>query len=111
MIMSIAFGVFGIGLIIFGIKILLTGTLTKSEEAKIASYSKKGARAYKLINVVMYIVTGLFLIGDAIVDFLEYQKILNDGFWIKAILFGAIIIMVLVYFIVASKCKKMTDDE
>ena len=33
MIMSIAFGVFGIGLIIFGIKILLTGTLTKGEEA------------------------------------------------------------------------------
>ena len=43
MIMSIAFGVLGIGLIIFGIKILLTGSLTKSEEAKIASYSKKGA--------------------------------------------------------------------
>ena len=52
MIMSIVFGVLGVGLIIFGIKILLTGTLTKSEEAKIASYSKKGARTYKLINVV-----------------------------------------------------------
>ena len=64
MVMSIVFGVLGIGLIIFGIKILLTGTLTKSEEAKIASYSKKGARTYKLINVVMYIVTGLFLIGE-----------------------------------------------
>lgn len=111
MIMSIGFGIFGVGLIIFGIKILLTGTLTKSEEAKIASYSKKGARTYKLINVVMYIVAGLFLIGEAIVDFLEFQKILNDIFWIKAIMFGAIIIMVVVYFIVASKCKKMTDDE
>ena len=109
--MSIGFGILGVGLIIFGIKILLTGTLTKSEEAKIASYSKKGARTYKLINVVMYIVAGLFLIGEAIVDFLEFQKILNDIFWIKAILFGAIIIMVVVYFIVASKCKKMTDDE
>ena len=52
MIMSIAFGVLGIGLIIFGIKILLTGSLTKSEEAKIASYSKKGARTYKLLNVI-----------------------------------------------------------
>ena len=109
--MSIGFGLLGVGLIIFGIKILLTGTLTKSEEAKIASYSKKGARTYKLINVVMYIVAGLFLIGEAIIDFLEFQKILNDIFWIKAILFGAIIIMVVVYFIVASKCKKMTDDE
>ena len=48
MVMSILFGVLGIGLIIFGIKILLTGSLTKSEEAKIASYSKKGARTYKL---------------------------------------------------------------
>ena len=114
MIMSIVFGVLGVGLIIFGIKILLTGTLTKSEEAKIASYSKKGARAYKLINVVMYIVSGLFglfLIGECIVDFLEFQKILNDVFWIKAILFGAIILMVIIYFIVASKCKKMTDNE
>ena len=111
MIMSIAFGVFGVVLIILGIRILLTGKLTKGEEAKIASYSKKGARTYKLINVVMYIVAGLFLIGECIVDFLEFQKILNDVFWIKAILFGAIILMVIVYFIVASKCKKMTDNE
>ena len=111
MIMSIAFGVFGVGLIIFGIKILLTGSLTKGEEAKIASYSKKGARTYKLINVVMYIVTGLFLIGECIIDFLEFQKVLDDTLWIKLILFGIIIFMVIVYFVVASKCKKMTDDE
>ena len=111
MAMSIVFGLLGVGLIIYGMKILLTGTLTKGEEMKIASYSKKGARTYKLINVVMYIVTGLFLIGECIADFLEFQKILNDVFWIKVILFGAIILMVIVYFIVASKCKKMTDDE
>ena len=111
MIMSIVFGVLGVGLIIFGIKILLTGALTKSEEAKIASYSKKGARTYKLINVVMYIVVGLFLIGECIIDFLEFQKVLDDTLWIKLILFGVIILMVVVYFIVASKCKKMTDDE
>ena len=111
MIMSIAFGVLGIGLIIFVIKSLLTGKLTKGEEAKIASYSKKGARTYKLINVVLNIVVGLFLIGECIVDFLEFQKILNDSFLIKMIMFGVIIIMVVVYFIVASKCKKMTDDE
>ena len=111
MIMSIAFGVFGVGLIIFGIKILLTGRLTKGEEAKIASYSKKGARTYKLINVVMYVVVGLFLIGQSIVDFLKYQKVIDDNFWIKLIMFGFIVIMVAVYFIVAAKCKKMTDDE
>ena len=109
--MSILFGVLGIGLIIFGIKILLTGTLTKGEEAKIASYSKKGARTYKLINVLMYIVVGLFLIGECIVDFLEFQKVLDDAFGIKAIMFGVIIIIVIIYFVVASKCKKMTDDE
>ena len=111
MIMSIGFGILGVGLIILGIKILLTGKLTKGEEAKIASYSKKGARTYKLINVVLNIVVGLFLIGEAIVDFLVFQKVLDDSFWIKAIMFGVIIIMIVVYFIVASKCKKMTDDE
>ena len=111
MIMSIAFGVFGIVLIILGIKILLTGKLTKGEEAKIASYSKKGARTYKLINVVLNIVVGLFLIGECIVDFLEFQKVLDDAFGIKAIMFGVIIFMVIMYFVVASKCKKMTDDE
>lgn len=111
MIMSVAFGILGVGMIILGIRILLTGTLTKSEEAKIASYSKKGARTYKLINAVMNIVAGLFLIGECIVSFLEYQKILNDSFWLKAIMIGAIIIVVIIYFIVASKCKKMTDDE
>ena len=111
MVMSIAFGVLGIVLIIFGIRILLTGRLTKGEEAKIASYSKKGARTYKLINVVMYVVVGLFLIGQSIVDLLKYQKVIDDNFWIKLIMFGFIVIMVVVYFIVASKCKKMTDDE
>ena len=111
MIMSIAFGVFGIVLIILGIKILLTGKLTKGEEAKIASYSKKGARTYKLINVVLNIVVGLFLIGECIVDFLEFQKVLDDTFCFNSILYGVIILMVVVYFIVASKCKKMTDDE
>ena len=111
MIMSIAFGVLGIVLIIFGIRILLTGRLTKGEEAKIASYSKKGARTYKLINVVMYVVVGLFLIGQSIVDLLKYQKVIDDNFWIKLIMFGFIVIMVVVYFIVATKCKKMTDDE
>ena len=111
MIMSIAFGVFGIVLIILGIKILLTGKLTKGEEAKIASYSKKGARTYKLINVVLNIVVGLFLIGECIVDFLEFQRVLDDAFGIKAIMFGVIIIIVIIYFVVASKCKKMTDDE
>ena len=109
--MSIAFGVLGVGLIILGIRILLTGKLTKGEEAKIASYSKKGARTYKLINVVLNIVVGLFLIGECIIDFLEFQKVLDDPFWIKAILFGVIILIVVIYFIVASKCKKMTDDE
>jgi len=111
MIMSIAFGILGVGLIILGIKILLTGKLTKGEEAKIASYSKKGARTYKLINVVLNIVVGLFLIGECIIDLLEFQKVLDDSFWIKAILFGVIILMVIIYFVVAIKCKNMTDDE
>ena len=111
MIMSIAFGVLGVGLIILGIKILLTGKLTKGEEAKIASYSKKGARTYKLLNVVLNIVVGLFLIGDCIIDILEFQKVLDDTLWIKAILFGVIILIIVVYFIVASKCKNMTDNE
>lgn len=111
MAMSIVFGALGVGLIILGIKILLTGKLSKGEEAKIASYSKKGARTYKLMNVVLNIVVGLFLIGESIVDYLVNQKILNDVFWFKAIMFGVIIIMIIIYFVVASKCKKMTDDE
>lgn len=111
MIMSIVFGALGVGLIILGIKILLTGKLSKGEEAKIASYSKKGARTYKLMNVVLNIVVGLFLIGESILDYLASQKILDDVFWIKAIMFGVIIIMIIIYFVVASKCKKMTDDE
>lgn len=111
MYISIVFGILGVGLIILGIKILLTGKLSKGEEAKIASYSKKGARTYKLLNVAMNIVVGLFLIGESIVDILKYQNILNDTFLIKAIIIGAVIIMVIIYFVVASKCKKMTDDE
>ena len=51
------------------------------------------------------------MIGECILDFLEFQKVLDDTLWIKLILFGVIIFMVIMYFVVASKCKKMTDDE
>ena len=45
---------------------------------------------------------------------LEYDdvvKVIEDNFPIKIVLFAIILIMVVIYFVVASKCKNMTDDE
>lgn len=111
MILSILFAVLGLVMIFFGARILFTGKLGKGEEAKIANYSNKGAKVYKLMNVLLYFVVGLFLIGECILDVLQMQKVIEDNFPIKIVLFAIILVMVVVYFVVASKCKNMTDDE
>lgn len=110
MIFSLVFAALGVFCIFYGLRILLTGKLSKSEEAKISSYSNKGARAYKLINAVISIVIGLCIFVESIIQILEVQKMLADTFIFKAVIWGVIIAMIIVYFVVAVRCKKMTDE-
>lgn len=111
MIISIVFIILGAYCIFSGIKILLTGRLSKNEEAKISNYSNKGARTYKLMNVLISIVAGLGIIAQSVLEILESQKILGETMMYRMIIWGVIIVIIVIYFIVISKCKKMTDDE
>ena len=107
MIFPIAFAALGIYSIVMGVRIIVTGKLTASEEAKIKDYSEKGAKTFKLLNVAVNIITGVLIIGIAIVRFLENQGIIPSSSIPNAILIGALIVLLIVYFVVRNKCKNM----
>ena len=111
MIISIIFAILGAVMLFFGARILITGKLGKYEDAKIAKYSKKGARVYRLMNVFLYMVVGVFMIAEAVIDFLQFQNILQNTLTLKIVLFAIVLVVIVVYLVVASKCKNMTDDE
>ncbi len=111
MVWSIVYAFMGVFAIFYGVKIFLTGKVSASEERKIADYSNKGARTYKLINAVLSILAGLCITGQGVLRVLENQKIVEDTFPFRVVIWGILIVMVIVYFIIAAKCKNMTDDE
>lgn len=111
MILTIIYALLGAYCIFTGVKTLITGKLSAGEEAKLVNYSKKGARTYKLLNVVFSFIAGLCVLGISILKLLEMQKILEDIFVYRMVLLGIVVVLVVVFFIMQSRCKKMTDDE
>lgn len=107
MLFPILFAALGIYGIVMGIRIIVTGKLTASEEAKIKDFSEKGARTFKLLNAALNIVSGLLVIGIAIVRFLENQGIISNSIIPSAIFIGVLVVMLIVYFVVRNKCKNM----
>lgn len=100
-------GALGIFTIITGVKIILTGKLSAREEEKLAAYSEKGARTMRILNAALNIVSGLVIIGYAVVRYLENQKIIPETVISKIVLIGVLIVMLAVYFIMRNNCKKM----
>ena len=100
-------GALGIFTSITGVKIILTGKLSAREEEKLAAYSEKGARTMRILNAAFNIIAGLVIIGYAVVRYLENQEIIPDNVISKIVLLGVALVMVVVYFSVRNKCKKM----
>ncbi len=107
-IFSLAIGVY---CIFSGVKTLLTGKLSASEEKKIAGYSNKGARSFRLISAVTYLIGGVLVIGFGVLELLVAQKILADEIIFKLLFLAVAILIVVVVLIANARCKKMTDDE
>lgn len=111
MVWAIVSALIGIYCIFSGVRTILTGKVSASEEKQIAAYSQKGARSFRLVSAVSNIIGGLLVIGCAVVEFLEAQKIIPESIMYKIIFLAVVLIMVGVTFFAQAKCKKMTDDE
>ncbi len=100
---DILFIVLGIYCIIRGIMILLTGKLTRSEEAAARNYSANGLKRYKLLTAFMN------LFGGLIVSVIFLIKMLNliNGSLYRIVLLVLLVVMLIVYFAIRNTCKKI----
>ena len=110
MIFTIVLAAVGVYSIITGVKIILTGSLSAREEAKLKDYSEKGARIYKLSYAITSIVGSFVIFGLAAIYFLEEQKIIEKSLIIRLVLLAVAIVITVALAIIRSRCKKMTDE-
>ena len=92
----------GIYCIIRAIITIVTGTVSKSEEAQIKEYSDKGAKRFKILSAVSNIVGGLLCI---IISIIRIMKILDEEIFIFVVL-GVLVLLVVVYFVIKKSCKE-----
>ena len=100
---DILFIAIGIYCIIRGIMILLTGKLTRSEEAAARNYSANGLKRYKLLTAVMNIFGGLIV---SVVFLIRMLNLINGNLY-RIVLLVLLVVMLIVYFAIRNTCKKI----
>lgn len=100
---DILFIVLGIYCIIRGIMILLTGKLTRSEEAAARNYSANGLKRYKLLTVFMNLFGGLIV---SVVFLIKMLNLINGSLY-RIVLLVLLVVMLIVYFAIRNTCKKI----
>ncbi len=100
---DILFIAIGIYCIIRGIMILLTGKLTRSEEAAARNYSANGLKRYKLLTAVMNIFGGLIV---SVVFLIKMLNLINGSLY-RIVLLVLLVVMLIVYFAIRNTCKKI----
>ena len=100
---DILFIAIGIYCIIRGIMILLTGKLTRSEEAAARNYSANGLKRYKLLTAVMNIFGGLIV---SVVFLIRMLNLINGSLY-RIVLLVLLVVMLIVYFAIRNTCKKI----
>lgn len=100
---DILFIVLGIYCIIRGIMILLTGKLTRSEEAAARNYSANGLKRYKLLTAIMNIFGGLIV---SVVFLIKMLNLINGSLY-RIVLLVLLVVMLIVYFAIRNTCKKI----
>lgn len=93
----------GIYCIIRGIMILLTGKLTRSEEAAARNYSANGLKRYKLLTVFMNLFGGLIV---SVVFLIKMLNLINGNLY-RIVLLVVLAVMLIVYFAIRNTCKKI----
>ena len=100
---DILFIVLGIYCIIRGIMILLTGKLTRSEEAAARNYSAEGLKRYKLLTAFMNLFGGLII---SVVFLIKMLNLINGSLY-RIVLLVLLVVMLIVYFAIRNTCKKI----
>ena len=100
---DILFIVLGIYCIIRGIMILLTGKLTRSEEAAARNYSANGLKRYKLLTAFMNLFGGLIV---SVVFLIKMLNLINGSLY-RIVLLVLLVVMLIVYFAIRNTCKKI----
>lgn len=100
---DILFIVIGIYCIIRGIMILLTGKLTRSEEAAARNYSANGLKRYKLLTAFMNLFGGLIV---SVVFLIKMLNLINGSLY-RIVLLVLLVVMLIVYFAIRNTCKKI----
>jgi hypothetical protein len=100
---DILFIVLGIYCIIRGIMILLTGKLTRSEEAAARNYSANGLKRYKLLTAFMNLFGGLII---SVVFLIKMLNLINGSLY-RIVLLVLLVVMLIVYFAIRNTCKKI----
>lgn len=93
----------GIYCIIRGIMILLTGKLTRSEEAAARNYSANGLKRYKLLTAFMNLFGGLIV---SVVFLIKMLNLINGSLY-RIVLLVLLVVMLIVYFAIRNTCKKI----
>lgn len=107
MVFSIVYGLLGIYVIFTGFRTIMTGKLSASEEKRMAEFTEKAAKTYKLTNAVISILIGLLMIALAVIEILLDQKIIEGDKTVFTLIFlGSALILGLVVMFVWFKCKK-----
>lgn len=108
---SIIYGVLGIYTIIMGFKIIATGKTSASEEKKLAAFTEKAAKTYKLTEAIINILFGLLMIGLSVIEILIDQKVMEGNKTTFTIIFLSIAaVLGIVLLIVWFKCKKDSQN-
>ena len=105
MISLVIFGALAIYFIVMGVKIFITGTLTKREEERLAQYTEESVRPYKIAYAVGYILGGLMLAGISVVRYLSEQKVIEFSIPFYIILIVPIVICVVALVLTRKKFK------
>ncbi|MBE6819405.1 MAG: hypothetical protein E7517_09720 [Ruminococcaceae bacterium] len=93
--------------IFYGVKIIVTGSMGAKEEARLAAFSEKGAKTYKLVNSIFNILGGIVLIGLAILRFLEAKGTIAGLSVYRYIAIGVLVVLAVSLGITWLLCKKM----
>ena len=100
---DILFIVLGIYCINRGIMILLTGKLTRSEEAAARNYSANGLKRYKLLTAFMNLFGGLII---SVIFLIKMLNLINGSLY-RIVLLVLLVVMLIVYFAIRNTCKKI----
>ncbi|MBR2590973.1 MAG: hypothetical protein IKE65_08625 [Clostridia bacterium] len=93
--------------IFYGVKTIVTGSMGAKEEARLAAFSEKGAKTYKLVNSIFNVLGGIILFALAAIRFLEAKGTIAGLPIYRYIAIGVLVVLAIALGVTWMLCKKM----